>query len=159
MRWLAVDDSGEKGLIIIVFVIMKGGHLGRATLSLRGFGKEFVFDVVQNRILFSANYVSRFFNTTGWEIIAKNERNENCFYQGNIEGLKHSTVAISTCQGIEGMIYDGNETYYIQPFPENPDRHIMYRASDLKTGKKHCGVKHSDFTHAMEDFVSLGKHR
>ncbi|KAJ7392412.1 Disintegrin and metalloproteinase domain-containing protein 33 [Desmophyllum pertusum] len=79
--------------------------------------------------------------------------------KGTVQGLEHSTVALSTCQGFEGMIYDGNETYYVQPFPGNMDRHIMYRMKDLKMGDKRCGVKHSDFPSSMDELVSLGKHR
>ncbi|KAL9984003.1 hypothetical protein ACROYT_G006255 [Oculina patagonica] len=132
---------------------------GRAVISLRGFGKDFVLDVVQNRVLLSANYVSRYFDADGGEIINKNESNDNCFYQGTVQGLKHSVVAISTCQGIEGMIYDGNETYYVQPLPGDMNRHIMYRTKDLRMGDKRCGVKHSDIPSSVDELVTLGKHR
>jgi len=40
---------------------------------VRGFGKDFVLDVVQNRVLLSANYLSRYFDADGREIISKNE--------------------------------------------------------------------------------------
>jgi len=40
---------------------------------------------------------------------------------------------------LRGTIYDGNETYYVQPFPGDMNRHIMYRTKDLRTGDKRCG--------------------
>jgi len=136
-----------------------GDHLRRAVFYLRGFGKDFLLDVAQNRVLLSANYVSRSFGADGSEIIEKHEKDDNCFYQGTVQGLQHSVVAISTCQGMEGMVYDGNETYYVQPLPGNTNKHIMYRSMDLIQGKKHCGVEHSSSPPVMDELISHGKHR
>jgi len=50
---------------------------------LRGFGKDFLLEVAQNRVLLSANYVSRSFGADGSEII---EKHEVCFFvlHGNL---------------------------------------------------------------------------
>ncbi|KAJ7392413.1 Disintegrin and metalloproteinase domain-containing protein 22 [Desmophyllum pertusum] len=65
-RWKSKRDISTRST--------SGGHVGRATFSLSGFGKDFVLDVVQNRVLLSANYVSRYFDADGSEIISKNEK-------------------------------------------------------------------------------------
>lgn len=99
-----------------------GDHIDKAVFFFRGFGKNFVLVVAQNRVLLPANYVSRSFSADGAEVISGHEKTDNCFYQGTVQGLQHSVVAISTCHGIEGMVYDGNETYFIQPLPGNTEQ-------------------------------------
>lgn len=136
-----------------------GDHINRAVFYLRGFGKKFLLDVTQNSVLISANYLSRSFDADGGEVISRHEKSDNCFYQGTVQGAQHSIVAISTCHGIEGMVYDGNETYFIQPLPGKTDQHIMYRPRDMVQGEKQCGVDYRSSVPVVDELISLGKHR
>ncbi|CAH3179699.1 unnamed protein product, partial [Porites evermanni] len=136
-----------------------GDHLGRTLLYLRGFGKDFTLDVALNRILLSGTYLSRYFDENGNEIVEKNEKKDHCYYQGTVQGCQHSVVAISTCQGIDGMIYDGNETYYVHPLPNNTDKHVMYRARDMMQEKKRCGVESASSETFVDQLTAHGKHR
>ncbi|XP_044172724.1 zinc metalloproteinase-disintegrin-like berythractivase isoform X2 [Acropora millepora] len=136
-----------------------GDHIDKAVFFFRGFGKNFVLVVAQNRVLLPVNYVSRSFSADGAEVISGHEKTDNCFYQGTVQGLQHSVVAISTCHGIEGMVYDGNETYFIQPLPGNTEQHILFRSKDMVQGEKRCGVDHFKVALDMEKDILNGQHR
>ena len=49
--------------------------------------------------------------------------------------MERSTVFLSTCEGIEGLIYDGRMSYYVEPLTgDSTDDcfHLFYRMKDLK---------------------------
>lgn len=48
--------------------------------------------------------------------------------QGKIRNNSQSSVALSTCDGIRGVLFDGRETYYIENEPNGPQRkHFLIR--------------------------------
>uniref|UniRef100_A0A8C6HFY9 ADAM metallopeptidase with thrombospondin type 1 motif 16 n=1 Tax=Mus spicilegus TaxID=10103 RepID=A0A8C6HFY9_MUSSI len=42
---------------------------------------------------------------------------ENCFYQGSLRSQGNSSVALSTCQGLLGMIRTKDTDYFLKPLP------------------------------------------
>ncbi|XP_008947099.1 PREDICTED: disintegrin and metalloproteinase domain-containing protein 20-like, partial [Merops nubicus] len=54
---------------------------------------------------------------------------DNCFYQGEVQGSPGSLVALSTCgRGLHGVLWAEDGTYEIEPIPDDPAyRHILYR--------------------------------
>lgn len=57
-----------------------------------------------------------------------------------MEGRNGSWVALSTCNGLSGVIYDGQEIHYLHPdFPE----HLFFKASDMKQKLWKCGFDDS----------------
>ncbi|CAG9804945.1 unnamed protein product [Chironomus riparius] len=74
-----------------------------------------------------------------------------CNYQGKIRHKPESSVALSTCNGIRGVVFDGRDTYYIENEPNGPDRkHFLIRHSDLKHEHK-CGYEGGiNSTHDIE---------
>ena len=70
---------------------------------------------------------------------------ELCHYTGSLRGAKGSWAALSTCDGIEGVLYDGSTMHHIarleQPelasHLENP--HYVYSERHLKETNHTCG--------------------
>ncbi|XP_014216606.1 disintegrin and metalloproteinase domain-containing protein 22, partial [Copidosoma floridanum] len=59
---------------------------------------------------------------------------ELCHYRGSVQGLPGSWVALSTCHGLSGVIFDGENHHYIHPETESLDsRHYLYKHTDLVT--------------------------
>ncbi|KYN19797.1 Disintegrin and metalloproteinase domain-containing protein 12 [Trachymyrmex cornetzi] len=59
---------------------------------------------------------------------------ELCHYQGSVRDVPSSWVALSTCRGLRGVIFDGENLHYIHPEDENLDStHYLYKHSDLTT--------------------------
>ncbi|NWX13138.1 ADA20 protein, partial [Aegotheles bennettii] len=57
---------------------------------------------------------------------------DNCFYQGEVQGRPGSLVALSTCgRGLHGMLWVEGGTYEIEPIPDDPAfRHMLYRMEE-----------------------------
>ncbi|GFO40917.1 disintegrin and metalloproteinase domain-containing protein 1-like [Plakobranchus ocellatus] len=58
---------------------------------------------------------------------------EHCYYHGEVKKDEWSKVAVSTCNGIRGVIQMRNETYVIQPLSkkegEKDHPHVIFKAS------------------------------
>ncbi|KAG5679982.1 hypothetical protein PVAND_009517 [Polypedilum vanderplanki] len=91
---------------------------------------------------------------------------ELCNYQGKIRDKPQSTVALSTCNGIRGVVFDGHDTYYIENELIGPDqKHFLIRHSDLKHEHK-CGYDGGinrthdvALNHHMTEFNRIMRHK
>ncbi|XP_031409427.1 disintegrin and metalloproteinase domain-containing protein 21-like isoform X3 [Meleagris gallopavo] len=54
---------------------------------------------------------------------------DNCFYQGEVQGSPGSLVALGTCgRGLRGVLWMEGNTYEIEPIPDDPAfQHMLYR--------------------------------
>ena len=81
---------------------------------------------------------------------------ELCHYTGSLRGAKGSWAALSTCDGIEGVLYDGSTMHHIarleQPelasHLENP--HYVYSETHLKETNHTCGFHDTPGYHEHE---------
>ncbi|XP_067279605.1 A disintegrin and metalloproteinase with thrombospondin motifs 2 isoform X1 [Pseudorasbora parva] len=67
----------------------------------------------------------------------------DCLYVGYVTNVQDTSVAISNCDGLAGMIRAGQEEFFIEPLERGSDmtgeeeggpgrHHIVYRSSDIK---------------------------
>lgn len=101
-------------------------------------GDELLLNVDKMTDLFAPNFVIEKFTEEG-DIVTETPSTD-CFYQGQVGNVKESTVAISSCVGLSGVISVGNEEYVIEPVdPDEPfsvtnktygGTHIIYRTTD-----------------------------
>ncbi|XP_053117879.1 disintegrin and metalloproteinase domain-containing protein 22 isoform X4 [Hemicordylus capensis] len=99
-------------------------HIARASFQVDAFGSSFILDVELNHDLLSSEYLERHIEHGGKVVEVKG--GEHCYYQGHIRGNPESFVAVSTCNGLHGMFYDGKHTYLIEP-EENYTSHEEFR--------------------------------
>ena len=94
----------------------------------------------QNRGFFTSRYLEK------QEQV--NDSINHCFYHGTVRGRERSTVSLSTCEGIEGLIYDGRKSYYVEPLERDYSDHsfhLFYRIKDLNLDDDY--LKESLFKH------------
>ncbi|XP_062867386.1 A disintegrin and metalloproteinase with thrombospondin motifs 2 [Trichomycterus rosablanca] len=76
----------------------------------------------------------------------------DCLYVGHVTNVPDTSVAISNCDGLAGMIRAGQEEFFIEPLERGADttgeeeggsgrHHILYRSSAIKKP----GVSHADY--------------
>ncbi|NXT79040.1 ADA20 protein, partial [Zapornia atra] len=60
---------------------------------------------------------------------------DNCFYQGEVQGSPSSLVALGTCgRGLHGVIWVEDGTYEIEPIPDDPAfQHFLYRMEEANS--------------------------
>uniref|UniRef100_A0A672UA27 Uncharacterized protein n=1 Tax=Strigops habroptila TaxID=2489341 RepID=A0A672UA27_STRHB len=57
----------------------------------------------------------------------------HCYYRGYIDGIPSSSVTLSTCSGLRGLLQFENITYGIEPLGYSPAfEHFVYRVRDVK---------------------------
>ncbi|KAM9451435.1 A disintegrin and metalloproteinase with thrombospondin motifs 2 isoform 1-T1 [Clarias gariepinus] len=77
-----------------------------------------------------------------------------CLYVGHVTNVPDTSVAISNCDGLAGMIRAGQEEFFIEPLERGGDmtgeeeggsgrHHILYRSSDIKKP----AISHADYFH------------
>lgn len=108
------------------------GESLRAKMRFSAFGKDFTLHLSQNHRLFSPTYVEKHYTSDDMSV-TMTTANQDCFYHGVIKGDPDSVVALSTCDGIEGLVDDGNTSFYIEPLRKGDSkwRHVFYRMKDL----------------------------
>lgn len=82
----------------------------------------------------------------------------HCHYTGKVRGKLDSWAAISTCDGLSGVFYDGTELHYVEKdnaIDNTSDvSHFLYKHSDLAEHNKTCGFAgdaHPEHTHSTTD--------
>jgi len=87
---------------------------------------------------------------------AKLSQLENCFYQGVADSHPGSAVAVSLCNGMQGVIETREGVYVVTPLPEhtvnryrdsasrNSSMSFLTSGSGILAGKYHIVLKHND---------------
>uniref|UniRef100_H3B5U6 ADAM metallopeptidase domain 19 n=1 Tax=Latimeria chalumnae TaxID=7897 RepID=H3B5U6_LATCH len=95
--------------------------------------------------LFAPSYTETYYTSAGIPQTTSPNQAEHCFYHGTVRGMEQSSVALSTCQGLRGLIVlSSNLSYLIEPLHETSDQHLIYRAEHLKLRKGSCGHQDKD---------------
>ncbi|XP_077287628.1 uncharacterized protein LOC143912233 isoform X2 [Arctopsyche grandis] len=115
----------------------EGLHIHDLTISYDIDGEQYLLDLRLNRELIPSNFFVRH-QLQGQHIIKNaTERDVNlCQYVGKIRGVEDSWVAVSTCKGLRGVVYDGKTMHYLQA--GKGESHFLYKHEDLVTNHK-CG--------------------
>ncbi|XP_071319588.1 disintegrin and metalloproteinase domain-containing protein 9 isoform X2 [Trachinotus anak] len=95
-----------------------------------------------NRDFLHPNFDQFPHDTTGNQS-SSSKRHDHCYYHGEVEGYENSVVALSTCNGLRGVIIFGNETYGLEPVPQSAtNEHLLYLLKDIQSEPVTCGVVH-----------------
>uniref|UniRef100_A0A8C0YDD7 ADAM metallopeptidase domain 9b n=1 Tax=Cyprinus carpio carpio TaxID=630221 RepID=A0A8C0YDD7_CYPCA len=79
---------------------------------------------------------------------------ENCHYQGHVEGYEDSLVALSTCEGLRGIILIGNNSYGLEPILHSKaNEHLLFLLKDSQSEPFVCGLANE--TSSILDIRSL----
>ncbi|OXB74927.1 UNVERIFIED_CONTAM: hypothetical protein H355_013477, partial [Colinus virginianus] len=64
---------------------------------------------------------------------------DDCFYEGFVEGAPGSTVALSTCNGIRGVLQLGELRYEVEPVRSSSTfQHLIYRTAPAERSVPPC---------------------
>uniref|UniRef100_A0A3Q4HHU1 ADAM metallopeptidase domain 19b n=1 Tax=Neolamprologus brichardi TaxID=32507 RepID=A0A3Q4HHU1_NEOBR len=82
----------------------------------------------------------------------------HCFYHGEVQGMEGSSVAVSTCSGLRGLIsLNTSISYLIEPLPvsTDADRHAVFRVESVRLPGGHCQHHHGKVEHeeGLNDFI------
>ncbi|KAG9334855.1 hypothetical protein JZ751_006424 [Albula glossodonta] len=106
--------------------------------------------------LFAPGFQEIWYSPNGLRHTSSPPRAENCFYHGEVQGDRTSSVAVSTCVGLKGMItINSNVSYLIEPLPNQsePLGHAVYRAESLKLRQGACGHQHGNQAGKLDELI------
>ncbi|XP_008199895.2 disintegrin and metalloproteinase domain-containing protein 12 [Tribolium castaneum] len=113
-------------------------HLDHLTISLPIDGEDFLLDLTLNRQLIPKGFFRKVQqNGTHQVIRPRPEEVDLCHYGGKVRNKPGSWVALSTCDGLSGVVFDGEEMHYVEN--KDGDLHYLYKHADLVEGNKTCG--------------------
>uniref|UniRef100_A0A336MLR0 CSON003023 protein n=1 Tax=Culicoides sonorensis TaxID=179676 RepID=A0A336MLR0_CULSO len=121
-----------------------GLHASHLTLHYIHHGKNVIIDLNLNDNLIPKGHFIKYQLPNGDKIIKNFTKTDVdlCHYQGKIRHNPNSHAAISTCNGVRGVVFDGDETYYIENVSDGviDSEHFLFRHSDLSHEHK-CGYE------------------
>lgn len=123
-----------------------GSHADHITLSYKHQGNDVIVDLHLNDNLIPHDHFLRYQTPNGGKVVQRFTKTDIdlCHYKGTVRGNDQSRVALSTCNGVRGVIFDGDETFYLETKPNTnstDDDHFLYRHSDMIQQKNSCGYE------------------
>nr|XP_054364595.1 disintegrin and metalloproteinase domain-containing protein 9 [Mirounga angustirostris] len=108
-------------------------------------GKEHIIHLERNNDLLPRDFVVYTYNKEGALISDHPDIQNHCHYRGYVEGVYNSSIALSDCFGLRGLLHIENVSYGIEPL-QNSSRfeHIFYRMDDVHKEPLKCGVSNKD---------------
>ncbi|CAN2387340.1 positive regulation of cell-cell adhesion mediated by cadherin, partial [Pristimantis euphronides] len=89
------------------------------------------------------NYRQIHYSSSDIPIVHKPNMTDHCYYHRAVRGQTDSSVTVSTCSGIRGLItLSDGVSYVLEPLPGDSHKNLIYRAKYLEVEKGTCG--HSD---------------
>ncbi|XP_040486121.1 A disintegrin and metalloproteinase with thrombospondin motifs 16 [Ursus maritimus] len=118
-------------------------QLGTESLHLRlkGFRHDFHMELKASSDLVAPGFMVQTLGKGGTKSVHTFPPEDFCFYQGSLRSHKNSSVALSTCKGLSGMIRTQEGDYFLKPLPSHlvgrlqdpagagPPSHILYKRS------------------------------
>ncbi|XP_059272826.1 A disintegrin and metalloproteinase with thrombospondin motifs 16 isoform X2 [Mustela nigripes] len=110
-------------------------------LRLKGFRHDFHVELKASSNLMAPGFMVQTLGKGGTKSVRTFPPEDFCFYQGSLRSHKNSSVALSTCRGLSGMIRTQEADYFLKPLPshlagrlQDPARagspsHILYKRS------------------------------
>uniref|UniRef100_UPI0037E789AB disintegrin and metalloproteinase domain-containing protein 19 n=1 Tax=Semicossyphus pulcher TaxID=241346 RepID=UPI0037E789AB len=136
-------------------------HPAEAQVQISAEGQELTLHLRKNEQLLAPGYQEIWYTPDGARKSSSTTSTGHCFYHGEVLGLEGSSVALSTCSGLRGLIsLNASVSYLIEPLPASTDaqhrqQHAVFRAESLHLPGGRCLHHHGNEEHeeGLNDFI------
>lgn len=132
-------------------------HADSVTYSISINGSERLLHLTKNTDFLSNNFVV--FSQDAKKVKVHTEKPVLCHYHGYVEGYEDSLVALSTCEGLRGVILIGNESYGVEPVPQSKaNEHLLFLLKDSEQEPFVCGLANETYQtkdHSHQPIMSM----
>uniref|UniRef100_A0A8C8SBP4 ADAM metallopeptidase domain 9 n=1 Tax=Pelusios castaneus TaxID=367368 RepID=A0A8C8SBP4_9SAUR len=116
----------------------------KVSYILRVEGKKHTIHLEKNKEFLPKDFTVYTYSKEGKLQSENPDVKDHCHYLGYVDGVPDSIVAVSTCQGLRGLLQVENVTYGIQPMESSSSRkHLIYRMEHVKKESMMCGVNNT----------------
>ncbi|XP_063542086.1 disintegrin and metalloproteinase domain-containing protein 33-like [Cydia strobilella] len=125
-----------------MFILQTGTHHREVTITVCIDGEEQELELRLNEALVPRGHSLSYQQDVRTIVhVPEKEELDLCQYSGRVSGKPGSWVAVSTCDGVKGVIYDGRQLRYIEPAHGAINgEHFLYSHEHL-TKKHRCGYE------------------
>ncbi|NXD11116.1 ADAM9 protein, partial [Nothocercus nigrocapillus] len=103
----------------------------------------------KNKKLVSEDFRVYTYGKNGKLEITQSKFKAHCYYHGTVEGVADSVLALSTCDGLRGILYIGGKWYGMEPLNTSSTfEHLFYQLEDVQHTPLRCGVLNDSLHHA-----------
>ncbi|XP_078421390.1 disintegrin and metalloproteinase domain-containing protein 9 isoform X2 [Cetorhinus maximus] len=121
----------------------QGEWMDQMSYSINLEGEVYMLKLERNKNLLAKDFVQYTYDKEGKMKASKPKIRIHCYYHGVVEGIIDSTVLLSTCSGIRGIILIGEKSFKIEPLESSfTFEHLIYRLEDMQAEPFMCGVPH-----------------
>ncbi|KAM9822443.1 disintegrin and metalloproteinase domain-containing protein 9-like isoform X1 [Syngnathus typhle] len=114
-------------------------------------GRSRVVRLERNRMLLPADFKVFTYGDDGQVVTTAPDVRDHCHYQGFVEGMEGSSVAMSVCNGLRGVLHLDDDSYAIEPLDSAPEQHLLYRLRDVTSQPRGCGMPHHQQAHSHSE--------
>ncbi|XP_056456107.1 disintegrin and metalloproteinase domain-containing protein 19 [Gadus chalcogrammus] len=133
----------------------------KAEVFITAEGQELRLQLEKNEQLLSPGYQEIWYTPSGSRRTSTPGHTGHCFYHGEVQGMEGSSVAVSTCSGLRGLIsLNTSVSYVVEPLPvatdtPSPPPHAVYRAESLRLRNGSCPHHHGNEEHedSLDRFI------
>ncbi|XP_029985689.1 disintegrin and metalloproteinase domain-containing protein 9 isoform X1 [Sphaeramia orbicularis] len=108
-------------------------------------GVDHVVHLERNRLLLPADFTVFTYAPDGSVMSSRPPVQDHCQYRGVVQGVAGSSVALSVCNGLRGVLHLTNDSYGIEPLDSAPKQHLVYRLQDVTSQPRGCGTGHAQY--------------
>ncbi|MFT7807306.1 disintegrin and metalloproteinase domain-containing protein 9-like isoform X1 [Arapaima gigas] len=113
----------------------------KVTYSLSIEGQPHLLHLEKNKDFLAKGFVQYSYDISGKLITSYPQVHRNCHYHGYVEGYEDSLVALSTYQGLRGIIFIGQDGYGIEPaIKSTTNEHFLFPLTHNQHEVSICGV-------------------
>ncbi|XP_067376234.1 disintegrin and metalloproteinase domain-containing protein 9 isoform X1 [Channa argus] len=110
-------------------------------------GNDHVVHLQRNQLLLPADFTVFTYGHNGSLVTSSPPVQDHCHYQGFVQDMEGSSVAMSICNGLRGVLHLTDDSYGIEPLASAPDQHLVYRLQDVTSQPRGCGTSHEEHDH------------
>ncbi|XP_062237209.1 disintegrin and metalloproteinase domain-containing protein 9 isoform X1 [Platichthys flesus] len=107
-------------------------------------GNDHVVHLERNELLLPADFTVFSYSQNGSVISTRPPVQNHCHYRGFVQNMEGSSVAMSICNGLRGVLHLTGDSYGIEPLDSSPEQHLVYRLQDVTSQPRGCGTPHND---------------
>ncbi|KAM6130653.1 disintegrin and metalloproteinase domain-containing protein 12 isoform 2-T2 [Phoenicopterus ruber ruber] len=119
--------------------IYSKNHPARLQFVIQAESKHLVINLERNEGLLASSFTETHYLKDGTDVVLARNYTGHCYYHGNVRGYPDSSVSLSTCSGLRGIIAFENKSYILEPLEGATSEHKLYRAENLKIAPGSCG--------------------
>nr|XP_043882840.1 disintegrin and metalloproteinase domain-containing protein 9-like isoform X1 [Solea senegalensis] len=111
-------------------------------------GNDHVVHLERNELLLPSDFTVFTYNQSGAVITTTPPVQNHCHYRGFVQDMDGSSVAMSVCNGLRGVLHLTDDSFGIEPLDSAPEQHLVYRLQDVTSQPRGCGTPHDGHIHS-----------